>query len=147
MNIQTAIRQMRIARRLGKLSNEQQNRIMRKISPRPAQSLWQSMRNMLESIKAEPTVKKELEAKRAAERDLFQIKCQPDTILPEEKVSSLSPLQQRLAESRQRCIAKQNAAANIPAPKKRGRKSNAEKARIAAEKAAAEAAEMELAIA
>ena len=72
MNIQTAIRQMRVARRLGKISNEVQTRIMRRLRPRESELQWERLMALRASI--ERDIQPIIAAKRAAERDCFDIK-------------------------------------------------------------------------
>lgn len=72
MNIDKAIRQMRVARRLGKISNEQQERILRKRAGRNRFATWERMMALRASIEKE--IAPILAAKREAERDLFQVK-------------------------------------------------------------------------
>lgn len=88
MNIQTAIRQMRVARRLGKLSAEQASRLLRRLghpavvaqhkqfaaamtaAPSPeAVQLWDKFMDLRNTIEAEVLPK--LEAKRKADDLLF----------------------------------------------------------------------------
>jgi len=71
INITTAVRQMRIARRLGKINNEIQTRMMRRLGfNRMAQ--WESMMRLRAQI--ERDIAPILTAKRAAEAELLQVK-------------------------------------------------------------------------
>lgn len=72
MNIQSAIRQMRVARRLGKLSLDQQNRILRRLAPRESQLNWEKMMGLRAQIEKE--IQPILQARRQAERECFQVK-------------------------------------------------------------------------
>jgi len=63
---------MRVARRLGKLSLDQQNRILRRIHPRPSTLTWERMMALRASIAKD--VAPILQARREAERDCFDIK-------------------------------------------------------------------------
>lgn len=72
MNIQSAVRQMRIARKLGKISNEVQSRVMRRLAPRQMELNWEAMMRLRAQI--ERDCAPVLAAKRAAEADCFQIK-------------------------------------------------------------------------
>jgi hypothetical protein len=72
INITTAVRQMRIARKLGKISNEIQTRVMRRLGfNRMAQ--WESMMRLRAQI--ERDIAPVMVARKEAEADLFQIKC------------------------------------------------------------------------
>jgi len=72
MNIQTAIRQMRIGRKLGKINNEIQSRIMRRLAPRESQLHWEALMRLRASIEKEIAPK--LAALRQAEEECFQIR-------------------------------------------------------------------------
>ena len=65
---------MRVARHLGKLSHEQQERIMRRISPRQSTLNWEKMMAFRASIEKE--IAPQLAATRAAEAeaDCFQVR-------------------------------------------------------------------------
>lgn len=73
INIQTAIRQCRIARKLGKISNEEQQAIIRRINPNAeAKEVWAKVHKLLKSIHQD--VAPLIQARRQAERELYQIK-------------------------------------------------------------------------
>lgn len=56
INIQTAINQCRVARKLGKISNNQQLRILRKLGVKPVKAEnWEYMCNLRASIMREVT--------------------------------------------------------------------------------------------
>ena len=105
MNIQIALNQMRIARRLGKISNEIQSRTLRRLGYAPAVAVsdyrspsallapptpqWIAMMGLLESIKAE--IAPMLEAKRQAERECYDIRFAGDG-QRKEKISKVTPV-------------------------------------------------------
>lgn len=72
MNIQSAVRQMRVARRLGKLSLDQQNRLMRRLAPRACVLRWERMMALRASI--ERDIQPALMEKRKAEAEAFQVR-------------------------------------------------------------------------
>lgn len=61
---------MRAARKLGKLSLEQQNRIMRRIQPRESSLSWERMMALRAQIERE--IQPILQANREAEHECFQ---------------------------------------------------------------------------
>jgi hypothetical protein len=65
LNIHSAIRQMRIARRLGKLSLDAQNRLMRRLAPRPEVLAWENMMALRATIEKE--IQPQLDAARQAD--------------------------------------------------------------------------------
>ncbi len=72
LNINTALRQMRTARHLGKLSNEQQVRILRKRCGVNRMATWERLMALRASIERE--IAPILAAKRQAERECFDVK-------------------------------------------------------------------------
>lgn len=79
LNINSAVRQMRVARKLGKISNETQTRLMRKLAPRDSQLSWESMMRLRAQI--ERDIRPILQAKREAERDVFNVLFQVESNL------------------------------------------------------------------
>lgn len=67
---------MRIARRLGKINNEVQTRVMRRLAPRESQLHWEAMMRLRAQI--EKDIAPIMAARRAAEYDCFQIKFKVD---------------------------------------------------------------------
>lgn len=63
---------MRIARKLGKISNEVQSRMMRRLAPRESEIRWESMMALRRQIEGDCAPA--LAAKRAAEAECFQVK-------------------------------------------------------------------------
>lgn len=140
MNIQNAISQMRIQRKMGKLSEERQARILRRFHPRHSQLQWERMMALRAEI--EKDVQPKIQAMRQAERDCFQVKWEPEATLPAEPSAPiLTPLQMRLREAMALAIAQQWGGNSVLTfPKKRGRPSKAMLAARAAQAAMAVAA-------
>lgn len=92
LNIKTAVRQMRVARRLGKISNEVQTRIMRRLAPRESQVHWENMMALRASIARE--IAPAIHAKRVAERECFDIKY---TVGAEARKAKLAPVTMRVS--------------------------------------------------
>ncbi len=72
MNIQSAISQMRIGRKLGKISNEVQTRVLRRFAPRDTQLQWEAMMRLRSQI--ERDIQPIMKARKAAEAECYQIK-------------------------------------------------------------------------
>lgn len=75
MNIELAVKQMRIARKAGKISAEVQQKLMRRIAPRQSQLNWEKMMAFRAQIERE--VAPVLEVKRKAEFDELGVKYVP----------------------------------------------------------------------
>jgi uncharacterized protein with HEPN domain len=72
MMIEKALRQMRTARKLGKITNEVQRRIMRKIAPRESEVHWEHLMALRSRI--EHDIQPLLLAKKQAEATVFDIR-------------------------------------------------------------------------
>ncbi len=72
LNLFNAIKIMRIARKLGKISLEQQQRLIRRLAPRESTLRWERMMALRASI--EKAITPALQAKRAVEFEVFDIK-------------------------------------------------------------------------
>ena len=104
MNIQHALRQLRIARKFGKISNEVQSRTLRRLGYAPALALgekaklaatvstpeWSAMMGLLAAIETE--IAPALEAKRKAERDCLDIRYAGDSKRRVAKVAKAAPV-------------------------------------------------------
>ena len=71
MNIQSVLRQMRTARRLGKISNEVQTRLIRRLAPRQSQLNWEAMMRLRAQI--EKDIAPIITARREVEAECYQI--------------------------------------------------------------------------
>lgn len=100
IDIHKALAQLRIARKLGKISNEVQARQLRRLGYAPAIAIadaaklraeqWQGMMGVLKSIHAE--IAPAIAAKRQAERDCFDVRYQDDSKRRVAKVAPVVPV-------------------------------------------------------
>jgi hypothetical protein len=88
INLENATRQMRLARRMGKISNLEQTKIFRKLQRKVnGPNEWEKMMLLRASIAVE--IAPVLEAKRKAELDTYDIKY----VAPAEKIKGFVPRQ------------------------------------------------------